>query len=93
MSCLQLTETSLRQACITPRGVSQVVFYGCSIADKIKKNDLGGRGVAGVGERKGAYRVTMGQPDGTSPLRKLRLRLEDNINMDLKEVDLRHGLD
>jgi hypothetical protein len=49
--------------------------------------------VAGVGERKGACRVSMGQPDGTRPLRKLRLRLEDNINMDLKEVEWGNGLD
>jgi hypothetical protein len=41
--------------------------------------------VAGVGEKKGAYRVSMGQPDGTKPLRKFGLRLEDNINMDLKK--------
>jgi hypothetical protein len=49
--------------------------------------------VAGVGERKGAYGVSMGQPDGTRPLRKLRLRLEGNISMNLKEVEWGHGLD
>jgi len=35
----------------------------------------------------------MGQPDGMRSFRKLRLRLEDNINMDLKEVEWGHGLD
>jgi hypothetical protein len=48
--------------------------------------------VAGVGERKVAYRVSTGQPDGTRPLRKLRIRSEDNINMDLKEVEWGQGL-
>ena len=54
MSCLQLRETSLRQACITPRGMSQVVKADCSIADQIEKNEMGGGvgQVAGVGERK-----------------------------------------
>jgi hypothetical protein len=41
---------------------------------------------ARIGERNGAYRVSVGHLDGTRPLRKLRLRLEDNIKMDLKEV-------
>jgi hypothetical protein len=42
MSFLQLKETSLRQACITPRDMSQVFIADCSIADQIEKNETGG---------------------------------------------------
>ena len=39
--------------------MSEVVIADCSIADQIEKNEIGGGGgqVAGVGQRKGAYRV------------------------------------
>ena len=38
------------------------------------------------GERRGAYRVLVGKPGGKRPLRRPRLRWEDNIKMDLQEV-------
>jgi hypothetical protein len=34
-----------------------------------------------MGEGRGAYRILVGRPEG-----RLRLRWEDNIKMDLKEV-------
>jgi hypothetical protein len=37
-------------------------------------------------ERRGAYRVLVGKPEGTRPLERLRRRWEDNIKMDLQEV-------
>jgi hypothetical protein len=43
--------------------------------------------VAGIGERRGAYRVLVGKPEGRSPLRRPRRRWEDNIKMDLREVE------
>jgi hypothetical protein len=33
-------------------------------------------------ERRGAYRVLVGKPEGKRPLGKPRRRLEDNIKMD-----------
>jgi hypothetical protein len=39
-----------------------------------------------MGERKGVYRVLVGNPDGKRPLGRPRRRREDNINMDLREV-------
>jgi hypothetical protein len=36
-----------------------------------------------MGERKGAYRVLVGKPDGRRPLGSLRRMWEDNIKMDL----------
>jgi hypothetical protein len=37
-------------------------------------------------ERKGAYRVLMGKPEGRGPLGRPRRRWEDSIKMDLQEV-------
>jgi len=39
-----------------------------------------------MGERRGVYRVLVGKPDGKRPLGRLRIRWENNINMDLQEV-------
>ena len=40
-----------------------------------------------MGERRGAYRVLMGKPEGKRHLGRPRLRWEDNIKMDLQEVE------
>jgi hypothetical protein len=42
--------------------------------------------VALMEERRGLYRVLVGKLEGKSPLRRPRLRWEDNIKMDLQEV-------
>jgi len=42
--------------------------------------------VAGMGERRGAYRVLVMEPDVKRTLRRPRDRWEDNIKMDLREV-------
>ena len=39
-----------------------------------------------MGERRFIYRVLVGKPDGKRPLGRPRLKWEDNIMMDLKEV-------
>jgi hypothetical protein len=42
--------------------------------------------VARMGEKRGAYRILVGRPDGRRPLGRPRRRWEDNIKMDLQEV-------
>jgi hypothetical protein len=42
--------------------------------------------VAHTGERKDAYRVLVGKPDGMRPLGRFRYRWEDNIKMYLREL-------
>ena len=42
--------------------------------------------VAFMGERRGAYRVLMGRPEGMRPLGRAGCRWEDNIKMDLEDV-------
>jgi len=43
--------------------------------------------VAPLGDKRGAYRVVVGRPEEKRPLRRPRLRLEDNIKMDLYKLD------
>jgi hypothetical protein len=49
--------------------------------------------VARMGEKRGAYRILVGTPEGRRPLGRPRLRWEDNIKMDLQEGGWGHGLD
>ena len=39
-----------------------------------------------MGERIGAYRVTVGKPEGKTPLGRPKPRRDDNIKMDLRKV-------
>ena len=48
--------------------------------------------VARMGEKTGVCRVLVGKPEGKRPLRRPRLRWNDNIKMDLQEVGLMTGL-
>jgi hypothetical protein len=48
--------------------------------------------VARMGEKRGAYRILVGRPDGRRPLGRPRRRWEYNIKMDLQEVG-RGGMD
>jgi hypothetical protein len=42
--------------------------------------------VARMGEKRNAYRLLVGKPEGKIPLRRPRHRWVDNIRMDLREV-------
>jgi len=42
--------------------------------------------VAGMGERRGVYRVLVGKREGKKPLGRPRRRWDDNIKMDIQEV-------
>jgi hypothetical protein len=37
-------------------------------------------------EKRGAYRILVGRPEGKRPLGRPRRRWEDNVKMDLQEV-------
>jgi hypothetical protein len=45
-----------------------------------------------MGERRGAYRIWVGRPEGRRPLGRPRLRWEDNIRVDLEELGFGLGL-
>jgi hypothetical protein len=42
--------------------------------------------VARMEERRNAYRILVGQPEGKKPLGRPRRRWVDNIKMDLREI-------
>jgi hypothetical protein len=39
-----------------------------------------------MGEKRNAYRILVGKPEGKTPLERPRRRWVDNINMDLREI-------
>ena len=45
------------------------------------------------GERRRAYKVSMGKTEGRTPLGRPRRRWEDNIKMNFQKVEWVHGLD
>jgi hypothetical protein len=55
--------------------------------DQNKKNEMGGTFIPRMGERRGAYNILVGKPEGKRPLGRPRRRWEDNIEMDLQEVE------
>jgi hypothetical protein len=48
--------------------------------------------VAGIGDRRGAYRVLAEKPDRKKPLRKPRRRWEVNIKMGFQQVEWGYGI-
>jgi hypothetical protein len=49
--------------------------------------------VARIGEGRNLYRVSVGKPEGKSPLERPRRIWEDGIRMDLREIDWGCGVD
>jgi hypothetical protein len=45
-----------------------------------------GRACSTNGEKRNACRISVGKPEGKSPLGRPRRRWEDNIRMDLREI-------
>jgi hypothetical protein len=51
-----------------------------------------GRGCSTNGEKRNAYRILVGKPEGKIPLERPRRRWVDNIKMDLREIGCGYGL-
>jgi hypothetical protein len=49
--------------------------------------------VARMRQRRGAYKILVGKPEGKKPLGRPRRRWEDNIKMDPQAMGWRHELD
>jgi hypothetical protein len=43
--------------------------------------------IARMGEKRGAYRILVGRPEGRRPLGRPKRRWKDNIIMDLEELE------
>jgi hypothetical protein len=54
----------------------------------LNREELNGAHIAGLGEKRGAYRVLVGK----EPLGRLRRRWEDNIKINFQGVEWGHGL-
>jgi hypothetical protein len=63
------------------------VYFSPSIIRIIKSRRMRWAGhSARLGEKRFAYRILVGKPEGTRPLGRLKCRWEDNIRMDLREI-------
>jgi hypothetical protein len=63
------------------------LYSSPSIIRKIRLRSMRWTGhVARMGEKKNAYRLFMGKPEGRRPLGRPRHRWVDNIRMDVREV-------
>jgi hypothetical protein len=71
------------------------LYYSPSIMRMIKSRRMRLEGhVTRIGEKKNAYRIFVGNPEGNRPLGRPRRRWVTNIKMDLKEIGWdRYGLD
>jgi hypothetical protein len=68
------------------------LYSSPSIIRVIKSRRLRWAGhVAGVWERRGANRASVGKPEGRRPLGRPRRRWEDNIKLDFTDVGWRGG--
>jgi hypothetical protein len=51
----------------------------------VKKDEMGVH-VARMGEKRNAYKILVGKPEGKRPLGRPERRWVDNIKMDLREI-------
>jgi hypothetical protein len=69
------------------------LFSSLNVIRVIKSRRMRWAGhVARMGERSGAYSVSVGKPEGKRPLGRPKRKWEDNIKMDLQDVRWGHGL-
>jgi hypothetical protein len=67
-------------------GISGVVLSSIELVSQLVKRIRRVWRVARVGEKRNAYRLLVGKPEGRRPLGRPRRRRLDNIRMDLVEV-------
>jgi hypothetical protein len=62
-------------------------YFSPSIIRMIKSRRMRWEGhVARMGEKRNAYRILVGKPEGKRPLGRPRRRWVDNIKIDLREI-------
>jgi hypothetical protein len=63
-------------------------LYSPNLIRMIKSRRMKWAGhVAGMGEKRNAYRILVGKPEGKRPLRRPRRKWVDNIKIDLREIE------
>jgi hypothetical protein len=64
-----------------------MLYFSPSIIRMLKSRRIGWAGhVARMGEKRSAYRILVGKPEGKKPLVRTRLVWVDNIKMDIREI-------
>jgi hypothetical protein len=61
------------------------LYSSPSIIKSVMKDEMGGA-CSKNGEKKNAFRILVGKPDGNKPLGRPRRRWVDNVKMDLKQI-------
>jgi hypothetical protein len=65
------------------------LYSSPNIVRVIKSKRMGWAGhVARMGEGRSVYGVLVGRPEGKRPVERCRLRLEDNIKMELRDIGI-----
>jgi hypothetical protein len=62
------------------------LYSSTSIIRMIKSRMMNGRACSTNGEKRDAYRILVGNPEGKRPLGTPRRRWVDNIKIDLREI-------
>jgi hypothetical protein len=57
----------------------------CNLNDQVKEDEMG-KACSTKGEKRNAYRILLGNPEGKRPLGRPSSRWADNIKMDLREL-------
>jgi hypothetical protein len=79
--------TDSGENCIMHNEELHNLYSSTSIIKRIKSRRMRWTGNgARMGEKRNAYRLLMGKPEGRRPLRRPRSRWVDNIRMDLGEM-------
>jgi hypothetical protein len=61
------------------------LIYTQSAGNQVKENETGGA-CSTNGEKRNAYRISVGKPEGKRPLGRPRRRWVGSIKMDLREI-------
>jgi hypothetical protein len=64
----------------------EVLFSKYNSNDKVKEDEMG-RACSTNGEKRDAYMILVGKPEGKRPLKRPRRRWVDNIKIDLREIE------
>jgi hypothetical protein len=62
-----------------------IFFFKCNWNDQVKEDEMG-RACSTHGEKRNAYRILVGKPEGKRPLGRLRPKWVDNSKMDFREI-------
>ena len=66
--------------------VSYMIFMGSQRIVKSRRLRCAGH-VTRMGNERGAWKLLVGKPEGKRPVGRPRMRWENNVNHDLREVD------